>query len=173
MTLDLSKLLLFGILCASLHWLIARAEVTKPLWSRATGYVDKLLRCAGCFGWWLGGPLYVLGMRPFDLTGWWNVLVASILGAFITPVFEGALMWGLERSAVHEDEPDEDVPPPTALFTGIDHEAAHGLAHDIADELWGEDVAEERVDELTDVLVRVMGSPDEDDEDVTPTDKPS
>ncbi len=172
MTIDLSKLLLFGMLCASLHWLIARAEITKPLWSRASGVLDKLLRCAGCSGWWLGGVVYVLGLRPFALSAWWSVLVACILGTFITPVFEGILLWGLEHTALQDDPelPDEDDVPGT-LFNGIDHEAAHGLAHDIADELWGDDADEARVDELTDVLVRVM-EPLEDD-DVTPTDKPS
>lgn len=165
MTIDLSQLLLFGIVCAALHWLLARAEITKPLWSRAKGALDRLLRCAGCSGWWLGGFVYALGLHPFARTGWWNVITAGILGAFVTPVFEGLLMWGLERTAVHDE--DEDVNP-----IGLDHGAAHGLAHEIADEWFGREANEHEVDKLTTVLMHVMGPPDEDD-DLTPVDRPS
>lgn len=170
MTLDLSKLLLFGIVCASLHWLLARAEITKPLWSHAKGPLDRLLRCAGCSGWWLGGLVYAIGLQPFPRTGSWCVIVGGLLGAFVTPVFEGLLLWGLERTAVQDDDPGDAH----ETFIGLDHEAAHGLAHEIADEWFGRDAHESEVDRLTVVLMHVMGPPplDEDD-DVTPVERPS
>lgn len=156
MTLDLSKLLLFGILCATLHWLIARAEITKPLWSRAPGPIDKLLRCSGCSGWWLGGIVYVCGLQPIARTSWWSVLVACLLGAFVTPVFEGLLLWGLESTAVHAEEPGPDEPD----VSWLDEEAAHGMAHEIAEELWGEAADEEQIGKLTTAIMHAMGPPD-------------
>ena len=111
----IERLVLLGILCASVHWLVARSQIAKPLWSHATGWVDGLLRCAGCSGWWLG-LLWGLAptLRPVEhgVVGW---LVTGVLGAFVTPVFEAFLLWGLEASTLEDtddSQKDNDRPDP-------------------------------------------------------------
>jgi hypothetical protein len=116
--LALDQLFLLGLFSTAVHWLVARSEIFRPLWSRARGWLDKLLRCPACAGYWLGGLVTLGGVHPFgDLTdGPWWLTVAKVVGAqlaavFLTPVFEAVLLWGLERSAVVDEEP----PPPGSL----------------------------------------------------------
>jgi hypothetical protein len=112
MTLDFSQFVLFGILCASLHWLIARSEIARPLWSRARGVVAKLLACPACSGFWLGGIIagtgwaVPAGLYDDAVRDAWSIhaAVGALLGVVVTPVVEGLLMWGLERSAVDTSE---------------------------------------------------------------------
>lgn len=114
MTIALDQLLVLGLLTAAIHWLIARSTFMRPLWSRARGWFDALLRCPACSGWWLGLGFGATGIRPLvmhDRVA--TVLFSAILGTILTPVFEGALLWGLERSAI----PDPAEPPPPAPDT--------------------------------------------------------
>jgi hypothetical protein len=106
--LDVSHLVLLGMLAAALHWLVARAEITRPLWSRIKGRAGHLLACAGCSGFWMGLGLGFLGIRPV-LTGavWLDIPFAGLLALFLTPVFEGALLWGLDASAIQAPERDD------------------------------------------------------------------
>lgn len=105
MILNYQHLLLLGIVTSSLHWLLARSKITQPLWSRATGYLDALLRCPACSGFWLG-LITGLWLHPIEgLSRAGGVLAAGLLALFLTPVFEAVLLWGLERSAVNASEP--------------------------------------------------------------------
>lgn len=111
MTIDLSKLFVLGLLTASIHWIIARSWVAKPLWCRARGFFDELLRCPACSGWWLGIGFGIAGLRPV----WFHDRVASVmatalLATILTPVFEAALLWGLRRSAIAPREEVGAVP---------------------------------------------------------------
>lgn len=133
MTLDISQLVLFGVFCSSLHWLIGRSEIAKPLWSRATGWFAALLACAGCSGFWIGG---ILGGAGFVLPVTFNIapglyfeiflraLWHGVLGVFVTPVFEGILLWGLHASALAPEQEDvEPEPAPSnrdAMDTPVD-----------------------------------------------------
>lgn len=124
MTIDLSQLVLLGVLCAATHWLVARSEIARPLWSRATGWLGKLLACAGCSGFWLGSAAWSLGVRvtPLDARHG-GLAISMILGTFITPVFEGLLLWGLRESAIHTTAEIDysvyasDPPPPSPNMT--------------------------------------------------------
>jgi hypothetical protein len=99
----LDQLFLLGILSATIHWLVARSEIAAPLWSRARGIVDKLLRCPACSGFWLGGALTFVGVHPLvGVTDWRDVAAGTLCGVFLTPVFEAVLLWGLERTAIGE-----------------------------------------------------------------------
>lgn len=125
MTLDLTQFFLLGLLTSTSHWLIARSEIAKPLWSRARGWLDKLLACAGCSGFWLGGlfggfgvATPVLSTAPDDLTVnfFAQAMLCALFGVFLTPVFESVLLWGLRESAVSvgdnktgDDETEDDV----------------------------------------------------------------
>lgn len=104
------QLFLLGLLSASIHWLIGRSEIARPLWSRARGIIDKLLRCAGCSGFWIGGALTLAGVHPLaGVTDWRDAAAGTLCGVFLTPVFEAILLWGLEHSTVaDEDPPDEN-----------------------------------------------------------------
>lgn len=108
MKLALDQLFLLGLFSAAIHWLIARSEIARPLWSRARGFVDKLLRCPACSGFWLGAALTFVGVHPLvGVSDWLAPAAGALFGLFFTPVFEAVLLWGLERSAVGDEEPKE------------------------------------------------------------------
>lgn len=130
MILDLTQLVLLGILCASVHWLIARSEIAKPFWAYRGHpiWFSKLLACAGCSGWWLGalfGVTSFVAPVAFNAVGsptWLSfgflvaqTFVTAVLGVFVTPIFEAALLWGLNASALQDDvdDIDEDDAPDT------------------------------------------------------------
>ncbi len=106
MMLNIQHLLLLGMLSASLHWVLARAEITRFAWSRAPRWLDKLLRCPACSGWWLGVLFGVLGVCPVQIaeSRAGEFACAGLLAIWLTPVFETCLLWGLEHSAVPEAE---------------------------------------------------------------------
>jgi hypothetical protein len=128
MTLDVSQLLLFGLLCASIHWLVARSEIARPLWSRARGVLGKLLACAGCSGFWLGGIVagtgWAIPAQLYDdtLRDAWSIHAAmgALLGVVVTPVFEGILLWGLERSSILPDVTEEQDSDLTSVRSHTD-----------------------------------------------------
>jgi len=117
MTLNIHTLIFFGLLTSGLHWLVARSLIAKPLWSRATGLLDELLRCAGCSGWWLALGLWICGVRPIE-PGIRGFLLTGVLGAVLTPIVESVMLWGLERSAV--EEPAPAAPEPAVTSPGLD-----------------------------------------------------
>lgn len=106
-TIDLTHLFVLGLLTSSAHWLFARSKIAKPLWSRTRGFIDELLRCPACSGVWLAAGAYVAGVRPVGKGGP-AFICTMLLGLILTPVFEGVLLWGLERSAL---EDADEVPP--------------------------------------------------------------
>ena len=101
MTIDFSRLFFLGLLTAAIHWFVARSEIAAPLWSRARGWFDRLLRCPACSGFWLGLLLYFAGIHVVSARYRLTEFVANgFLALFITPIFEGALLWGLQQSAI-------------------------------------------------------------------------
>ena len=112
MTFDVGQAAALALMAPAVHWLAARAEITRPLWSRASGRLSKLLACPACSGWWIGLGLGLAGVRP--VAGrWWATTVASgLIAVVLTPVVEAVLLWGLERSAI---EPPVDPNDPDGL----------------------------------------------------------
>ena len=104
-------LLVLGLLTASTHWLVARSEIARPLWSRTRGWLERLLSCAGCSGWWLGLGYGALGLRPVS-HGWRGIVLAGVLGTILTPIFEAILLWGLHETAIGVEEPAVPEPSP-------------------------------------------------------------
>jgi hypothetical protein len=101
----LDQLFLLGVLSTALHWLGARSEIARPLWSRTHGWLDKLLRCPACSGYWLGGLIALGGVHPFgDAATGWRLLVqlqlSGLAAMVLTPIFEGVMLWGLRESAI-------------------------------------------------------------------------
>lgn len=110
---DLGTVVLLAILSAALHWLIARATITKPLWSRARGVLDKLLRCPACSGFWIGLWLGVVGFRPVTSSvPVADVMAAGFLAMWLTPVAEAVMLWGLDQSSIENAENLTATPPP-------------------------------------------------------------
>jgi hypothetical protein len=105
-TVDPVQVFVLGILCASIHWLVARSSIMQPLWSRARGWFDRLLRCPACSGFWIGSGLAVLGLNPVNFTVHHipSLFPTQALAVFLTPVFEAVLLWGLDQSAIEERE---------------------------------------------------------------------
>src|SRR5437660_11468689 len=55
----------FLVLVTFAYYLAARAEITRPLWSRYGGALDRLARCPACSGFWLGMALATYVRPPF------------------------------------------------------------------------------------------------------------
>jgi len=90
-------------LAATIHWAVARAQIMRWFWDAAwlPELLCNLLACAACSGFWLGLGLGLLGIRPLA-TGhaWLDVAAAGACGIVGTPLVEGILLWGLERSRI-------------------------------------------------------------------------
>jgi hypothetical protein len=97
---------LFAVLAlstAAIHWIIARSTIMRWFWDAVwlPTFLDELLACTACSGFWLGLGLGALGLRPFD-TGhlWLDVLAAGGWNVVGMPVVEGVLLWGLDRTRI-------------------------------------------------------------------------
>lgn len=105
MILRVDQLVLLGVFSASIHWIIARSTIGKPLWSRARGKLDELLRCPACSGFWISAGLTTAGVQAVDGLPWLVTPAAGgLLGVALTPVFEAVILWGLERAAIEREE---------------------------------------------------------------------
>lgn len=115
----IEQLIVFGIVCAAAHWVIARASITEWFWSRATGKLAALLACPACSGWWIAIGCYTFGFRPLEGLHWdWTFVhwtCTGLLGVFLTPVFEAALLGSLKITAIPETETEPDA---TQVHTG-------------------------------------------------------
>jgi hypothetical protein len=104
MTFAWSTFATLAVLAAALHWLAARAEVTKWFWDAAwlPARVRHLLECPSCSGFWLGLGLGAVGARPL-VTGWWwiDVPAAGVAAMYGVPVAEAVMLWGLSGSKIH------------------------------------------------------------------------
>ena len=141
MTLNLRVLVFFGLLTAGIICLVARSSIAEPFWSKATGKLDELLRCAGCSGFWLGLWIWIVA-RPID--GEVSCLpLSGVLGAALTPVVEDVL-WGSAETAVAPATQTRRLPE---LF------AAHDALDAIMDKL-----CDERPDLSADEIKRVGGT---------------
>lgn len=98
-----STFLTLGVLAASIHWTVARATITKWFWGASwlPRFLAELLSCPACSGFWIGLGLGLAGLRPLhtghDLL---DVFLAGVLALYATPVLEGVMLWGLERSRI-------------------------------------------------------------------------
>lgn len=117
MRLHVEDAVLVGIWCAAVHWTVARSTVCRGFWSRARGRLKALLECPACSGFWLGLSAWGLGIRPVpDAHTFVSVGVCGALGLWLTPIFEGILLWGLdmsslESSTLDQQEETELAPP--------------------------------------------------------------
>lgn len=117
-------LLPFSIVCTALYYLFARAEVTRPIWSRYRGRLDRLARCPACSGAWIGGLLALpvsLFLGHYGFHGWRSAALSAATGAYgtctglvLTPVGMAILKLALSYSSVPpeaEDGPAQEPSP--------------------------------------------------------------
>lgn len=84
--------LLLGLYGAAFHYVTYRAEITRWLWSRYPRWLEGLLGCAACSGFWVGagvGWLWVatdqpaLGLAAGDPL---TILAAALVCLVVAPV---------------------------------------------------------------------------------------
>ena len=94
--------ILYALVSTALYYIIGRAGITRPIWSRYPKWLDKLVSCAACSGFWIGLGVGAAGAwagRPyFDIPGRspLAVLVAGLVAMVTTPV----LYWLLETAVI-------------------------------------------------------------------------
>lgn len=95
--------ILYGTLCAALHYLTARAKLTEGLWSRYPRWLDYWLSCAACSGFWFGlgcgalGAHYDLPLFNLDPHHWFTWVAAGALGMVWTPILAFAQVYCWQR----------------------------------------------------------------------------
>lgn len=103
MTFSWSIFATLSILAAAIHWIVGRAEITRPIWDAIWFPVTlhRLLKCPACSGWWLGLGLGLVGVRPMVTGMWWiDTAAAGLCAVFGVPVAEAVMLWGLRGSQV-------------------------------------------------------------------------
>lgn len=95
-----SAFLTLNILATAIHWTIARSQIMRWFWGSTwlPELLRDLLECPACSGFWIGLGLGLAGLRPLGGPWWWGSLAAGALALFGTPIAEGLLLWGLDRS---------------------------------------------------------------------------
>ncbi len=116
----MTTLLLLACLTTSVYYLLAWAEISRPLWSRYPKWfpkwVNAMMSCAACSGFWYGLAAGVvawrLGLTLDDLLGVtleraraWYIVPAVALGAVAwTPVLWGVMFRALQHKPEGSDE---------------------------------------------------------------------
>ncbi len=106
----MTSLVLFALLCTSVYYLLARAEITRWFWQPLDGVrgIGALLRCPACSGFWLGlGASFVVPVTD-HVDHWWLICLAvafehALLGMVCTAIGWGAMKWGLDKGAVSDE----------------------------------------------------------------------
>jgi hypothetical protein len=107
-----TTLVLYAILCGAAYYLLARAKITKWLWSRYPAWLDTLMMCASCTGTWLGIGCGLLGwwldlpLLGLDPGHWFSVVAASATGMVVTPLVVYPMLLVLEILGAPSDGPD-------------------------------------------------------------------
>lgn len=110
---SLSDMLFLGILGAAFHYVTYRAMITRWLWSRYPRWLDALLSCAACSGFWVGGGLgllarargyHLLGFEPQD---WLLLPAAAAVTMILAPPFASLQIGALTELGGDDAEEDK------------------------------------------------------------------
>jgi hypothetical protein len=106
-------LLTFLVACTVAHYLLARAEITRWLWSRFPPWFDRWASCAACSGTWIGAALSFYVTPPSVGGGHLieRILWGAAWGLYLTPLGTWALVATLRAIAVEVVEPPVDELP--------------------------------------------------------------
>lgn len=101
MQIHWENLFLLGVLSATVHWIVARASITRFFWSRVRGWLAKLLACPACSGFWIGLTLMVVDVQVVEHASTpVNWVTNGLLGLYLTPVFQAVFLLGLDKSTI-------------------------------------------------------------------------
>lgn len=96
----MQTLILYPIVGYVLHYLLARAMITRALWSKYPPWLDTWTSCAACSGSWLTGfAALTLGIYRnwtfFDIaaTNPISIILAIIWGMYWVPVLAHLHCW--------------------------------------------------------------------------------
>lgn len=98
---------IWPLITSALYYVISRAKITEPLWTRLPIGVDYFFNCAACSGFWYGAICGLLGKltnTPFvGSTAWWTIPVVALAAVVWTPIIAN-----LHDRAMHELSGAED-----------------------------------------------------------------
>ena len=114
---DLTPLVPFACLVAATYYVLARAEITRWIWSRYPAWLDRMALCPICMGFHLGWLASLILPVPVIGPAWTFPLWGGVYGMTLGPlVFAGMRAWrfldtgaeGLERlaGAIETASPD-------------------------------------------------------------------
>lgn len=109
----MTSLIIYPLLTAALYYLMARAEITAPLWRRYPSWLDKFMNCAACAGFWYGAGAAVLGgwvlALPFlalPARSPYTVAIVGLCSMVWTPVVSWVHLRAIEQLGGAEEEPE-------------------------------------------------------------------
>lgn len=85
------------MLTTAAYYLLARAEITRFLWSRYSPRVDRFMACAACTGFWYGLVVSCLGWA------WQWEMLGLPARSYLTPPIVGlcSMIWTPVVSWIH------------------------------------------------------------------------
>lgn len=98
------------LLVAALYYLLARAEITRFLWSKYPPRLDRLAMCPACLGFWLGcacGAARVVAGVPLPTSPYLYVAHAGLVSLVSTPILFGLMRLGFDGGTQAPEVPTE------------------------------------------------------------------
>lgn len=95
-------IVLFALLCTGLYYLVARADITRPIWSLFgdESLVGRLLECPACSGTWIGACVGLWHpLAPRAGADWLSSLDLFICHAFYGMVLT-SIGWAIMRRSL-------------------------------------------------------------------------
>lgn len=100
----MSVAIVFAIAITSAWYVLAHSEILRFLQNRYPAWLDRLLSCAACSGWWLGciaafvagygGDVRYLG-RGLPPSLFDGVVLCGLISTFTTPILGAILLRAL------------------------------------------------------------------------------
>ena len=98
----LIDLVLLMVVGAGAFYLLGRAQITRPIWSRFPDWLGRLTGCAACSGFWLGGVFWCVYLGA-PVGAWiYAFPIGGLLGLVLVPIGAAVLSVALELNAFME-----------------------------------------------------------------------
>lgn len=98
---DLEVAAAYALVGAALFYLSARAVVTRWLWSRYPAWLDGLMSCASCSGFWFAIGLHAAVRWPFlGVTWYWSWPLIALAAVIWTPLVAALHLRAMEYLGV-------------------------------------------------------------------------
>lgn len=100
-------------LTTAFYYLTARAAITRPIWSRYPRFLDELIGCAACSGFWAGigfgwaAERFHVELDVFGATAsnpsWLYLGVCAVVGMIWTPILAYAHTYAWSALGADDD----------------------------------------------------------------------